>query len=73
MILKKAAFRVVFNFYEKYLNQLRNGDFSWDELCDEMIETAVSCKNDPLAIDLLLAVHMELERRWKENEQRRTV
>lgn len=68
MIPNKAAFRDAFNLYEKHLHSVGTTVFSWEILCDEMISIANRHANDPLVMDLLIAVHAELERKWMEKD-----
>ena len=68
MIPNKAAFRDAFNLYEKHLRSMETASFSWETLCDEMIAIANRHANDPLLMDLLVAVHAELERKWMEKD-----
>ena len=66
MKANRAAFRDAFNLYEKHLAHIAGPEFSWDVLCNEITAVALSHENDPLAMDLLVAVHAELERKWME-------
>lgn len=68
MIPNKAAFRDAFNLYEKHLRSVGTASFSWETLCDEMVSIANQHANNPLVMDLLVAVHAELERKWMEKD-----
>lgn len=64
--MNKGIYRDVFNLHAECMPRLNEPDF-WDSIFYPKIEAMTKqYDNDPLLIDLLVAVHGDLERRYKE-------
>lgn len=63
----KKTFRLAFNLLEERLAAIESGaDINfWPETTQKMENIAQQMNNSPLAVDLLLVVFEELERRYK--------
>lgn len=57
----RRIYRILFDFHERH-NPPRGGAEYWDDVCDDMTQTAAAGGDDPFLMDLLVAVFSELER-----------
>ena len=63
----KAVYRAVFNFHEEREAALKaRTPLYWEETCAGMTKLSAMHGHDPFLIDLLCAVHADLERKYKE-------
>lgn len=59
----KPIYRIVFNFHTDRIQALENDTFDWDETNAMMMNTFEKLDHDPLAAQMLVAVHGDLEAR----------
>lgn len=67
----KKTFREVFNFFVKYREQmgLMSQEAFWSSAAEEMGRLCAELGNTDLAMDMFIAVYLELERRDAANER----
>ena len=67
----RALYRAACNFHERH-NPAQLTASYWDEVCEDMTETANGYDNDPFLLELLIAVYEEMEREYKQLQQAAT-
>ena len=60
----KAIYRAVFDFHGRYSTPPQTLE-EWEAFACDIGETSSSLNNDPFAIELLIAVSNEIERKWR--------
>ena len=59
----KVQYRDIFNLHTDRIQALENGTFDWDKTNAMMMNTFEKLDHDPLAAQMLVAVHGDLEAR----------
>lgn len=60
----KAIYRAVFDFHGRYSTPPQTLE-EWQSFARDIGETSSSLNNDPFAMELLIAVSNEIERKWR--------
>lgn len=69
-IIDKTIYRDVFNFHAERLEALdkcpeKGLNAYWDHTCNTMMGIAAKHNNDLFCVEMLVAVHADLERRYQ--------